>query len=91
MRRFPDRVFPYRLLLEELKAGMDKETAICESLERGSCFAAGICGMEGAFGYGKKDHLNSRRGKIMGRNGKSRALICFGTVHDHGSAGIFQQ
>ena len=36
------------------KAGMDKETAICESLEEAAAFAAGICGMEGAFGYGKK-------------------------------------
>ena len=36
------------------KAGMDKETAICESLEEAVAFAAGICGMEGAFGYGKK-------------------------------------
>ena len=36
------------------KAGMDKETAIRESLEEAAAFAAGICGMEGAFGYGKK-------------------------------------
>ena len=36
------------------KAGMDKETAICESLKEAAAFAAGICGMEGAFGYGKK-------------------------------------
>lgn len=43
------------------KAGMDKETAICESLEEAAAFAAGICGMEGAFGYGK--NMNSRRGK----------------------------
>ena len=37
-----------------VKDGMDEETAIRESLEEASVFAAGICGMEGAFGYGKK-------------------------------------
>ena len=31
-----------------------EETAIRESLEEAAAFAAGICGMEGAFGYGKK-------------------------------------
>ena len=36
------------------KNGMAEETAICESLEEAAAFAAGICGMEGAFGYGKK-------------------------------------
>ena len=37
-----------------MKNGMAEETAICESLEEAAAFAAGICGMEGAFGYGKK-------------------------------------
>ena len=36
------------------KAGVDRETAIRESLAEAAAFAAGICGMEGAFGYGKK-------------------------------------
>ena len=36
------------------KAGMEKETAIRESLKEAAAFEAGICGMEGAFGYGKK-------------------------------------
>ena len=36
-----------------MKNGMAEETAICESLEEAAAFAAGICGMEGAFGYGK--------------------------------------
>ena len=37
-----------------MKNGMAEETAIGESLEEAAAFAAGICGMEGAFGYGKK-------------------------------------
>ena len=37
-----------------MKSAKEEETAICECLEEAAAFAAGICGMEGAFGYGKK-------------------------------------
>lgn len=36
------------------KGGVEHKQAVRESLEEAAVFAAGICGMEGAFGYGKK-------------------------------------
>ena len=52
-RGFTDRIF-LTGYIGRMKNGMAEETAICESLEEAAAFAAGICGMEGAFGYGKK-------------------------------------
>ena len=36
------------------KSGVEHRQAVKESLEEAAVFASGICGMEGAFGYGKK-------------------------------------
>lgn len=40
--------------LHRTKTGMEQAAAIKESLEKAAGFAAEICGIEGAFGYGKK-------------------------------------
>ena len=37
-----------------IKNGVDQDVAIRESLKEAAAFAAGICGIEGAFGCGKK-------------------------------------
>lgn len=39
--------------IHRLKNGIDKKRAIIESLKEASKFAAEICGIDGAFGYGK--------------------------------------
>lgn len=40
--------------LHRRKEGHGQESAIRESLREASAFAGKICGLEGAFGYGKK-------------------------------------